>query len=73
MVNGMNYAYSPSKNDFYRTSLMADYKSLKLWPDDAIEVSDDIYDKYSIEDVTIGNVRIPGSDGMPCWVGEKEK
>ncbi|MEG8840171.1 hypothetical protein [Klebsiella quasipneumoniae] len=67
MVTSLNYAFSPTQNDFFRTSLKADYLALELWPSDAIEVSDEVFDEYSAEDAATGKIRIPGPDGLPCW------
>ncbi|AZV06815.1 tail fiber assembly protein [Enterobacter sp. N18-03635] len=62
----MNYAYSPSKNAFYYFGWKNEYDAAGTWPTDAIEVTDDIHEKYSA-DPPKGKILIAGADGMPAW------
>ncbi|QYH18286.1 tail fiber assembly protein [Enterobacter sp. DNB-S2] len=62
----MNYAYSPSKNAFYYFGWKNEYDAAGTWPTDAIEVADDIHEKYSA-DPPKGKLLIAGTDGMPAW------
>lgn len=62
----MNYAYSPSKNAFYYFGWKNEYDAAGTWPTDAIEVADDIHEKYSA-DPPKGKLLIAGTDGMPTW------
>ncbi|MGM8432051.1 tail fiber assembly protein [Enterobacter cloacae] len=62
----MNYAYSPSKNAFYYFGWKNEYDAAGTWPTDAIEVTDDIHEKYSA-DPPKGKILIAGTDGMPTW------
>ncbi|MEB6409609.1 tail fiber assembly protein [Enterobacter vonholyi] len=63
-----NY-YSAKKNAFYYLGWKHEYDAAGTWPDDAIEVADDIHEKYSA-DPPKGKILIAGADGMPAW-GEK--
>lgn len=62
----MNYAYSPSKNAFYYCGWKVEYDAAGTWPTDAIEVADDIHEKYSA-DPPKGKILIAGADGLPAW------
>ncbi|CAM8567966.1 tail fiber assembly protein [Enterobacter asburiae] len=62
----MNYAYSPSKNAFYYFGWKDEYYAAGTWPSDAIEVADDIHEKFSA-DPPKGKLLIAGNDGLPAW------
>ncbi|HEO8445151.1 TPA: tail fiber assembly protein [Yersinia enterocolitica] len=53
------FAYSASQNAFW----FSDSQSV---PDNAIEVSDDVFNEFSITPLD-GKRRIVGSDGLPKW------
>jgi hypothetical protein len=42
------------------------------WPDDAVEVSDELFSEYSSFQNGNGKVRGVGEDGMPAWVDAPE-
>lgn len=62
----MKYFYSAKNNAFYYFGWKDDYDAAGTWPDDAIEVADDIHEKYSA-DPPKGKILIAGADGMPAW------
>lgn len=62
-----NYKYSPGNNAFYPTSLEAEYTEAGTWPDDLIDVSDDVYREFASDAAPEGKQRIAGSDGLPAW------
>ncbi|ASG41950.1 tail fiber assembly protein [Enterobacter roggenkampii] len=62
----MKYAFSPSLNQFYSIDQKQLYINAGSWPDDASDVSDDIFNEYSS---TPPEGKIRGVDnGMPVWV-----
>ena len=67
-----NYAWSANNNVFYLISDLLTYISNNNWPDDAIEVSDDVFSEYSSFQNGNGKVRGVGEDGMPVWVDAPE-
>ena len=60
------YYYSATTNSFYPKSLQPEYDKAGSWPDDAIAVSDDVYEGFQTPPE--GKVRAAGSDGLPVWV-----
>lgn len=62
----MKYFYSAKNNAFYYFGWKEDHDAAGTWPDDAIEVADDIHEKYSADPPT-GKILISGADGMPAW------
>lgn len=60
-----NYAYSASQNVFLMSEWYENYVSAGSWPEDAVEVSDDIFNEFSVPDA--GKVRVSGEDGLPAW------
>ena len=72
-INGnSNYAWSASKNVFYLISDLLTYIRNNNWPDDAIEVSDEVFSEYSSYQNGNGKIRGVGEDGMPAWVDVPE-
>ncbi|HEM6828688.1 TPA: tail fiber assembly protein [Citrobacter koseri] len=61
------YIYSPSHNAFYLTALKAEYELSDNWPEDGMEISDDLFIQYTSTPPD-GKERGVDSDGMPCWV-----
>lgn len=61
------YIYSPSHNAFYLTALKAEYELSDNWPEDGMEISDDLFIQYTSTPPD-GQERGVDSDGMPCWV-----
>lgn len=67
-----NYAWSASKNVFYLISDLLLYIRNNNWPDDAVEVSDEVFAEYASFQNDDGMVRGVGDDGMPAWVKPTE-
>jgi hypothetical protein len=65
------YFYSPSKNAFYPLSLQPEYESAGTWPDDGIEVPNDIAKEFMAEP-PVGKIRSAGGDGFPMWIDKPE-
>lgn len=60
-------SYKFSNNLFYPYALESDYKTAGSWPEDGMDVNEDIYDEFSgiaPEGMLCGT----DSDGYPCWV-----
>ncbi|HDR2484360.1 TPA: tail fiber assembly protein [Enterobacter roggenkampii] len=62
----MNYVFSPSLNQFYTPQQKQYYVDAGAWPDDIVEVSDEIFNEYSVNPPA-GKVR-GVIDKMPSWV-----
>ncbi|MBE0395189.1 hypothetical protein ILP74_06830 [Citrobacter amalonaticus] len=58
--------YSPSLNTFYLAQFFARYAAAGSMPDDARDVSDDVFQVYA-SDPPENMMRIAGEDGYPCW------
>lgn len=63
-----NYAWSASKNVFYLISDLLAYIRAGNWPDDAVEISDDVFNEFASFQNGNGMIRGVGSDGLPAWV-----
>lgn len=63
--NMNNYAYSASTNAFYAECLHQEYVKAGNWPDDAVSISDEIYNKF--QTTPQGKIRQAGKDGLPVW------
>ncbi|BCL49477.1 MULTISPECIES: tail fiber assembly protein [Citrobacter] len=61
------YIYSPSHNAFYLAVLKAEYELSGNWPEDGVEISDDLFIQYTATPPD-GKERGAGENGMPCWV-----
>lgn len=61
------YIYSLSHNAFYLAVLKAEYELSGNWPEDGVEISDDLFIKYTSTPPD-GKERGAGENGMPCWV-----
>lgn len=61
-----SYVYSPSTNMFYPYVLEEDYRNAGSWPEDAVDVSDEIVAEYN-DQYPPGKTRA-AVDGMPGWV-----
>ena len=61
------YIYSPSHNAFYLAGLKAEYELSGNWPEDGVEISDDLFIQYTSTPPD-GKERGAGENGMPCWV-----
>ncbi|EPB6868504.1 tail fiber assembly protein [Enterobacter asburiae] len=67
-----NYAWSASKNVFYLITDLITYVRAGNWPDDAVEVSDDVFNEFATFQNRNGMIRGVGSDGLPTWVTPPE-
>ncbi|PSH16002.1 phage tail protein [Yersinia pseudotuberculosis] len=60
------YFYSHTNNSFYPADLIESYQQAGTWPEDGIEVTDDVFIMYS---GTPPEGKVRGTvDGMPAWV-----
>lgn len=59
------YFYSAQTNAFYPLELKDYYESAGTLPNDALEVSDDVFYEYS--EAPEGKYRQAGPDGLPVW------
>lgn len=64
----MSYFYSGSKNSFLDASLMDAYQDAGNWPDDCVEVSDEMFAEFAIAEAPAGKVRAVGKNGEPTWI-----
>lgn len=62
------YYYSPQKNEFFPKSLKQSYVDAGVFPDDVIEVADEIWLEFAGKQAPEGKMRIAGKNGLPCWV-----
>ncbi|HGG8900254.1 tail fiber assembly protein [Enterobacter cloacae] len=67
-----NYAWSASKNVFYLIADLLAYIRAGNWPDDAVEVSDDVFNEFASFQNGNGMIRGVSSDGLPAWVAPPE-
>ncbi|MCC8367171.1 tail fiber assembly protein [Xenorhabdus sp. PB61.4] len=61
------YFYSAKNNAFYPTILKKDYINAGSWPDDGIEVNDEIYSEFVSNIAPKGKIRAAGKNGLPAW------
>ena len=62
----MNYIYSATTNSFYPLEMKEDYTQAGSWPDDAVEVDEQVYIEFSGLPPK-GKIRIAGENGFPAW------
>ncbi|MRT01868.1 tail fiber assembly protein [Ewingella americana] len=60
------YYYSPKNNAFYPKEFEEDYLQAGSFPDDVVEVGDEVFLEFSSNPAP-GRVRIAGKDGKPAW------
>ena len=60
-----NYVFSANTLAFYPVEMKEAYENAGSWPDDGVEVSDEVYNEFLIPPV--GKMR-GAKDGLPCWV-----
>lgn len=65
------YIYSPSENAFYAVALKNTYVLKNTWPNDALNVSDEIATEFMSESPE-GKIRVAGVDGYPAWADKPE-
>ncbi|WP_140918646.1 tail fiber assembly protein [Limnobaculum xujianqingii] len=58
--------YSKTTNAFYLFDSKENYETAGTWPDDAINISLDIFNEFSGTPPD-GKRRIAGRDGLPAW------
>lgn len=56
--------YSAKNNAFYEDTMKGDYIQAGSWPDDLVEITDDLYDAL-FAGQSDGKVITPGDDGRP--------
>ncbi|MDX7989451.1 tail fiber assembly protein [Xenorhabdus sp. 12] len=61
------YVYSAIKNSFFPKVLMQNYINSGNWPDDGIEVDEDIFSEFAGNIPPEGKIRVAGEDGLPRW------
>lgn len=57
--------YSAKNNAFYDEGLKESYLAAESWPDDAVEVSNEVFMEF-ISMPPAGKIRVP-VDGLPAW------
>ena len=62
----MSYIFSATENAFYPLSMRQQYADAGTWPENGIQVSDDIFNEFTATPEP-GKMRIAGSDGLPAW------
>lgn len=62
----MAFGYSKTTNAFYDMSRKDLFIEAGTWPDDVIEVEQNIADEF-MQMPPVGKRRIPGPDGLPAW------
>lgn len=62
---GVNMFYSPSLNIFVNPALKDDYINANSWPDDALAVSDDVYNEFAINTPPYDKIRVAGKMDYP--------
>ncbi|HDT1382955.1 TPA: hypothetical protein QHQ63_003893 [Klebsiella aerogenes] len=62
----MDNKYSPSLNTFFLAEFMQRYEQAGTLPDDATDVSEEVFNEFSGEPPE-GMMRVAGADGLPSW------
>ncbi|EPH0495428.1 TPA: tail fiber assembly protein [Enterobacter asburiae] len=65
-VNVNTYFYSAKHNSFFPLELKDDYINGIGWPEDAVEVTEQVYSKFTGEPPK-GQKRVAGKNGLPEW------
>lgn len=60
------YFFSAKTLLFYPQNMIDEYKASGAWPNDAIEISENIYKEFLTPPT--GKMRSARSDGTPCWI-----
>lgn len=63
----MKYIYSAISNSFYPLNLKKDYQNAGTWPEDAVEIDEATYIKFTALPPD-GKQRAADENGMPAWV-----
>ncbi|TGC15418.1 tail fiber assembly protein [Escherichia sp. E4385] len=64
------YIYDAKTNAFYPLILKEDYERSGTWPENGVEVGEDVFLEYVR--VNPGKIRVPGDGGLPTWVDAPE-
>ncbi|HFI3232780.1 TPA: tail fiber assembly protein [Escherichia coli] len=64
---GKNYFFSPENKAFYSFLWKAEFDAAESWPDDAVEVTDEIFAEFSANP-PLGKMLGAGKDGLPAWI-----
>ncbi|HCP3853427.1 TPA: tail fiber assembly protein [Escherichia coli] len=64
------YLYDSKTNAFYPFILKADYERSNTWPENGVEVGEDVFLEFVRANP--GKVRIAGDNGMPVWADTPE-
>lgn len=67
-INMTIYFYSASRNAFFPDVLKSDFEKAGSWPEDVVEISDDIYREFGQLIAPEGKIMAAGEDGLPVWV-----
>lgn len=62
-----NYVFSPASKTFYSLLWKEEFDASESWPDDAVEVTDEIFAEFS-SDPPFGKMLGAGKDGLPAWI-----
>lgn len=62
-----NYVFSPANKTFYSLLWKEEFDASESWPDDAVEVTDEIFAEFS-SDPPFGKMLGAGKDGLPAWI-----
>lgn len=64
----MQAFFSPSQNVFLNPLWRGQYESAGTWPADAVEVDDEIFQKFGVDQPPEGKCRGVSPTGSPVWV-----
>ncbi|HCB1742881.1 TPA: tail fiber assembly protein [Citrobacter braakii] len=62
------FYYSAKTNGAYAFSEFDQFVGSGLWPDDAVEMTPEIFNEFFILLPPTGKMRAGGSDGFPAWI-----
>jgi len=63
----MTFSFSASRKAFFPADLRDDYEAAGSWPDDAVEVSEQVWRAF-VAQPPEGKAIGAGDDGQPAWV-----
>ncbi|KAA1047291.1 tail fiber assembly protein [Pseudocitrobacter sp. 73] len=66
------YFYSALRNAFFPDVLRNGFEDAGTWPDDALEISDDIYTEFGRMTAPYGKIMVAGENGLPEWADMKQ-
>ncbi|EKK8607090.1 tail fiber assembly protein [Escherichia coli] len=59
------YLYDAGANAFYPFALQSDYEAAGMWPENGVEVNEEIFAEF--QKPPLGKLRVAGDDGYPAW------